>query len=146
MSEPVAIPPTGTARATSTRRREALWVLALSLLAPLVVFRDVWLSRFVQVPGDTSGGRLNAFFIEHSWGWLIRRPVDASLWGLPDFFPHGDNALAYSDPLVSFGPLYWPWRALGLPADVSFALQAGDDKHTTAMGLCESITVTVAGE
>ena len=101
-----------------------LLALALTLLAPLVTFRDVWLSRFVQIPGDVYDGRLNAFFLEHSWGWLIRRPVDSSLWGLPMFFPHGDNTLAYSDPMVSFGPLYWPWRALGLAPDVSFALWA----------------------
>ena len=99
-------------------------MLALSLLAPLVTFRDVWLSRFTQIPGDTYDARLNAFFLEHSWGWLIRRPVDGMLWGLPMFFPHGDNALAYSDAELSFGPLYWPWRALGLPPDTSFALWA----------------------
>lgn len=111
-------------RPGTSARREALLVLALSLLAPLVIFRDVWLSRFTQIPGDTYDGRLNAFFLEHSWGWLIRRPVDGALWGLPMFFPHGDNALAYSDAELSFGPLYWPWRALGLPPDTSFALWA----------------------
>ena len=122
VSEPASTALDERAAGTWGGRREALWVLALSLLAPLVVFRDVWLSRFTQALGDTYDGRLNAFFIEHSWGWLTRRPVDRSFWGLPDFFPHGENALAYSDPMVSFGPLYWPWRAMGLPADVSFAL------------------------
>ena len=124
VAEPASTPTFDAAATPWSGRREALLVLALSLLAPLVVFREVWLSRFTQIPGDTYDGRLNAFFIEHSWGWVTRRPVDSSFWGLPDFYPHGGNALAYSDPMVSFGPLYWPWRALGLPADVSFGLWA----------------------
>ncbi|HEV8241122.1 MAG TPA: hypothetical protein VGS57_17285 [Thermoanaerobaculia bacterium] len=111
-----------TAVLTWAPRREALLIAALSLLASLVTCRAVWLSDFTEIPGDAYDGRLNAFFLEHSWGWLTRRPVDASFWGLPMFFPHGGNALAYSDLMASFGPLYWPWRAIGLQPDVSFAL------------------------
>ncbi len=101
---------------------EALLVAGVALLMTMVTFRDVWLSRFTLIPGDGNDGRLNAFFLEHSWGWISRRAVDSSLWGLPIYFPHGENALAYSDAMVSFGPLYWPWRALGLQPDVSYAL------------------------
>ena len=96
--------------------------IGVALLMTMVTFRDVWLSRFTLIPGDGNDGRLNAFFLEHSWGWISRRAVDSSLWGLPIYFPHGENALAYSDAMVSFGPLYWPWRALGLQPDVSYAL------------------------
>lgn len=105
-------------------RREALLVLALSLLASLVTCRPLWLSRFTEVPGDVYDSRLNNFFLEHSWGWLIRRPVDSSFWGLPMFFPHGENALAFSDAMASYGPLYWVWRALGFEVDTSFSLWA----------------------
>src|SRR4029079_15217900 len=107
-----------------TVRREVWLVLALSLGASLVSCRALWLSRLTEIPGDAYDGRLNNFFLEHSWGWLIRRPVDSSFWGLPMFFPHGGNAIAYSDAMASYGPLYWPWRALGLPPDTSFALWA----------------------
>jgi hypothetical protein len=104
------------------RWREPVLVAAYAVAATLLVFREVWLSGFSRIPGDAYDGRLNAFFVEHSWGWLVRRPLDRSLWGLPIFFPHGGNALAYSDAMVSFGPAYWPWRALGLRDDVAYAL------------------------
>ena len=125
MSQPAADSPVLPAPAPAPSPwREALLVLALSLSAALVTCRALWLSRFTEIPGDAYDGRLNNFFLEHSWGWLIRRPVDSSFWGLPMFFPHGDNALAYSDAMASYGPLYWPWRALGFPPDTSFALWA----------------------
>lgn len=113
-----AIPSPGAAR----HRRDLVAAIAVTLLVPLVAFRDVVLSRFALVPGDVYDGRLNNFFLEHSWGWVSRQPLHRSLWGLPIFFPGGGNALAWSDAMVSFGPLYWPWRALGLPTDTSYQL------------------------
>ena len=95
---------------------------AVGLAAALITFREVLLLGFRVVPGDGYDGRLNAFFLEHSWGWLRGRAIDRPLWSLPMFYPRGQNALAYSDPMVSFGPLYWPWRAAGLPPDVSYTL------------------------
>lgn len=103
-------------------RRDLVVAAAVTLLAPLLVFREVLLSGFARVPGDVNDGRLNAFFLEHSWGWVSGQPLHRSLWGLPDFFPGGGNALAFSDLMVSFGPFYWPWRALGLPHDTSYQL------------------------
>jgi len=108
------------------RERGAAWeaatALAVAVIAPLVVFRAMLLGGLAGIPGDMHDGRLNAFFLEHSWGWVSRQPLHRSLWGLPIFFPGGGNALAYSDAMVAFGPLYWPWRALGLPPDTSYQL------------------------
>jgi hypothetical protein len=108
--------------AVGARWRELAWGAAVTLLAPLVVFRQMLLSGFGLVPGNVEDGRLNAFFLEHTWGWVSGKPLHRSLWGLPIFFPGGGNAVAYSDVMLSFGPLYWPWRALGLPADTSYQL------------------------
>jgi len=103
-------------------RRDLAVAAAVALLAPLLALRDVALSGFAAVPGDVNDGRLNAFFLEHSWGWVSGQRLHRSLWALPDFFPGGGNALAFSDAMVSFGPLYWPWRLLGLAPDTSYQL------------------------
>jgi hypothetical protein len=102
--------------------REIAVALAVAVTAPLVVFRAMLVGGLAGIPGDMHDGRLNAYFLEHSWGWVSRQPLHRSLWGLPMFFPGGGNALAYSDAMVAFGPLYWPWRALGMPPDTSYQL------------------------
>src|SRR5207249_279573 len=53
--------------------------------------------------------------------WLLRRPAHADLWSPPFFHPE-PNVGAYSDVLLSAGPLYWPWRLLGLSPETSFQL------------------------
>jgi hypothetical protein len=77
---------------------------------------------FAGVPGNLEDGRLNAFLLEHSWGFLVQAPGQRHFWGLPAFFPAGDNALAFSDAMFSFGLLYWPWRAVGFLPDTSYQL------------------------
>lgn len=94
----------------------------VACLAALLALRHMVASGFAGVPGDLGDGRLNALFLEHSWGWLVGAPGHERLWGLPAFFPAGDNALAFSDAMLSFGPLYWPWRALGLAPDTSYQM------------------------
>jgi hypothetical protein len=103
-------------------RHDVVIAALVTVLAPLLALRAVVLSGFALVPGDVNDGRLNAFFLEHSWGWLTGQPLHRPLWSLPMFFPGGGNALAFSDPMVSFGPFYWPWRALGMPPDTSYQL------------------------
>jgi hypothetical protein len=75
------------------------------------------LERLLTDLGDT---RLNNYLLEHGWRWMSGEP-GVRLWN-PPFFHPASNTLAYSDLLLSFGPLYWPWRALGLGELLSFQL------------------------
>ncbi len=75
--------------------------------------------RLMQMDdGDT---RFNNYLLEHSYLWLCSAPLHRSLWNPPFFYP-SPNALAYSDVMLSFGPIYWIWRIVGLPPDTSFQL------------------------
>ena len=47
---------------------------------------------------------------------------DISISGARPFFYPVKNAAAYSDVLLSVGPMYWLWRALGASPDLSFGL------------------------
>ena len=51
-----------------------------------------------------------------------------------------------ADPWIHFGMGNNSIEMQLTPGPHTLVVQAGDDKHTTAMGLCESITITVAGE
>ncbi|HSP81190.1 MAG TPA: hypothetical protein VLQ93_21905, partial [Myxococcaceae bacterium] len=42
-------------------------------------------------------------------------------WDMPMFHP-ARNTGAYSEVMLGVGPLYWPWRALGVPADTAYQL------------------------
>ncbi len=95
---------------------------ACALVAALLAFRHMVTGGFSRVPGTVEDGRLTGLFLEHTWGWLAGARGHESLWGLPAFFPAGDNAVAFSDSMLSFGPLYWPWRLLGFAPDTSYQL------------------------
>jgi hypothetical protein len=96
-------------------------VPVLVLLAGLVMaFHPTLWSGFGRLQTDLGDTRLNNYLLEHGWRWLSGDP-GVRLWH-PSFFYPAPNALAYSDLLLSFGPLYWPWRALGLGEVLSFQL------------------------
>lgn len=96
-------------------------VPGLVLVAGLVmVFHPTLFSGFARLQTDLGDTRLNAYILEHGWRWLTRAP-EARLWH-PAFFYPAPDALAYSDLMLSFGPLYWPWRAAGLGEVLSFQL------------------------
>src|SRR5262249_28767940 len=84
-------------------------------------FYPVLFSGFERVPGDPADARLVNYLLEHTWHWLRRDPPHRDLWGPPFFYPE-PNVGAYSDVLLSAGPCYWPWRALGLPPETTFHL------------------------
>src|SRR5438034_10739177 len=87
----------------------------------LLAFYPVLLTGFARIPGDHGDGRLINYLLEHGWRWLCREPLHRQLWDLPIFYPT-PNTGAYSDILISAGPLYWPWRALGLAPETAFQL------------------------
>ncbi len=77
-------------------------------------------SGFSRLQTDLGDTRLNAYLLEHGWLWLTDTP-GVNLWN-PAFFYPAPNTLAFGDLMVSFGPLYWPWRALGSGQVLSFQL------------------------
>ena len=86
----------------------------------LMAFHPTLLSGFGRLQTDLGDTRLNNYLLEHGWRCLSGEP-GVRLWH-PPFFHPAPNALAYSDLLLSFGPLYWPWRAMGLGEVLSFQL------------------------
>lgn len=77
-------------------------------------------SGFAQTQSDSADGRLNNYFLEHGWNWLTFRS-GGGFWDEPFFYP-ARNVGAYSDLMVSFVPLYGPWRVLGFFPDTAMQL------------------------
>jgi len=94
----------------------AAWLLGLGLVAGPMLWTGL---------GVTFGGRgdprLAHYTLEHGYLWLARAPLHRSFWDPPLFYPHA-NVSAFTDVLLGAGPLYWPWRLLGLSPDTSFQL------------------------
>ena len=97
------------------------WILASSvgIVGFLWTLHGVTLSGLTRVPGDIGDSRFNNYVLEHSWRWLLQQPLHSSFWNMPIFYPAA-NTLAYSDLMVSFGPFYWIWRALGLDEGAAY--------------------------
>jgi hypothetical protein len=70
------------------------------------------ISGFARVQGGLGDSRLVNFTLEHSYRWLAGMPLAQNLWSPPIFYPVRDVA-TYTDLLLGFAPLYWPWRLLG---------------------------------
>ncbi len=98
---------------TRTRLLAVCLPLTSLLLGLIFFFHPMIASRFRLVPTDAGDPRLNAYFLEHLWKCLSRAPGKRSLWNPGCGYP-AKNIFAYSDTLMSFEPLYAPWRALGL--------------------------------
>lgn len=107
------------ARAAAPRAR---WPLAPAILGWAVgmglAFRDTVTSRFALVQGEPVDARLVTYLLEHSYRWLTGAAGHASLWSPPIFYP-APNTFAYSESLLSVAPVYWAFRALGLPPDTA---------------------------
>jgi hypothetical protein len=99
-----------------------LAIAAAGLAATLFLGdRQMLLSGLTLTPGDFSDARFINVLLEHSYRWLLREPLHLDLWSPPFLYPLR-NTGAYSDLLVSAGPFYWCWRAVGLAPDSSFQL------------------------
>ena len=84
-----------------------------------MVFRETLFSGGAIQINDAADPRFNEFLLEHSWRWL-RGETAGGLFDLPMGYPTL-NTLAYSEPMFSFGPLYWPFRALGFSTAASYS-------------------------
>ena len=93
-----------------------LWVLGL-----LTAFRPTLRSGFALLqigPGDP---RLIEYMLEHSWRFLLQRPLHTSLWNAPFFYPI-EGVVAYTDPLIGAVAPYALFRLIGLAPGPAFQL------------------------
>lgn len=103
------------------------WKRLLSALIPagalgaglVMAFFPTFGAGFARLQTDLGDTRLNAYLLEHGWLWLTGAP-GIRLWHPAFYYPTPDT-LAFSDLMLSFEPLFWPWRALG--CDVVLGLQ-----------------------
>ncbi len=104
----------------NSRNSGLAWLcLFLGLVAtflPIFVWRGIH-----AVPGDLGDSRLVLFTLEHSYLFVAGDPGHTDFWDPPLFYP-ARNVAAFSDVMLSFAVLYWPWRALGFSPYTSFQL------------------------
>jgi len=91
-------------------------ILGLGLAS---MFHPMIASGFRLMQSDPFDTRFNHYLLEHAYRCLSRAPHVGSLWN-PGFFYPMQNALAFSDTLLSLQPFYAPWRLLGLPPEPAF--------------------------
>jgi hypothetical protein len=96
-------------------------VLALGAAGLIFAHHPMILSGFRRIQTDLADSRLIHYLLEHGYCWFSGVPGHKQFWNPPFFYPVS-NVMAYSDPLVSFGPVYWLYRAFGASPDVSFQL------------------------
>jgi hypothetical protein len=95
--------------------------LAIGCAGLLMVHRPTIFSGFRWLPNSPIDGRLIHYLLEHGYRWVIGQPGHKSLWDPPFFYP-ARNAAAYTDLLLSLGPVYWLWRGMGASPDLSFGI------------------------
>ena len=76
--------------------------------------------KFNYFPGDLGDGRLNLYFLEHSYKFLTFQLAE-SYWDAPFMFPAKDM-LTYSDNLLGSAPFYGIFRLLGFNIFTSYQL------------------------
>jgi hypothetical protein len=98
----------------------------LKFLMPLLVFLIAFicipfaqLDNFSKIPGDIGDARLNNFFLENAFQFLVGN-VD-SIWHL-SFFQPFPFVLGFSDNHFGTSPIYIIARLLSFDADTSFQL------------------------
>jgi len=95
--------------------------VGLYLTGMLLTFYAVFFSGFGRISGDRGDARLVNYLLEHGYRWLQRERLHEDIWSPPFFYPK-PNVGAYSDILLTVGPFYWPWRALGAAPEIAFQL------------------------
>ena len=99
--------------------RKSWLPLIIYLVGIVFTHHPMLFSGMQKVQTNPEDTRLINYLLEHSFQWVRGNSLHRDLWSPPFFYP-APNALAYSDTLLSAGPLYWPWRLAGLPPDTSF--------------------------
>jgi hypothetical protein len=97
------------------------WPLGCWVLGLATAFYPTLLSGFAKVQGDLGDSRLVNFVLEHGYRWLTAKPLAESLSSPPIFHPARGTAF-YTDLMLGFAPLYWPWRWLGATPETAYQL------------------------
>jgi hypothetical protein len=115
--EHAVIPPSRPPRAWS-----GLAILAgVGIGGVLMAHAPMVFSGFRRLQTDLGDSRLIHYLLEHGYLWLRGAPAHREFWSPPIFYP-ARNMAAYTDLMISVGPPYWVYRALGGAPDLSFGL------------------------
>ena len=99
-----------------------LWIpIGFCVVGICFAHHPMLLSGLRRVQIDHEDPRLINYLLEHGYQWLAGNPLHSQLWSPPFFYPVRD-ALAFSDTLLSAGPLYWAVRLVGLHPDTAFQI------------------------
>ena len=99
------------------RRTPPLAFLAVGLM---MAFHPTLLSGLDQIQVFANDSVFNQIVLEHGWMWVHGQSVDG-FWNAPFGYPM-PNLMATCDLFLSFGPLYWIWRALHIEPLTAFSL------------------------
>ncbi len=95
--------------------------LGIGVLGVVMAHYPMIASGFRRIQTDPGDTRLIHYLLEHGYRWMRGEPGHGHLWSPPFFYPAA-NAAAYSDLLLTVGPVYWLWRAVVGSPDVAFGL------------------------
>ena len=99
-------------------RRSIPWFAAC--LGLLMLFGKMFASGMALYPTDPADPRYSEVVFEHSWRWL-HGEVPEGYFELPMGYPV-EHMLAHSEPMLSFAPVYWIFRAATLVPSTSHQL------------------------
>ena len=119
---PLPPPPPRPAAARRAGPWAALLVVAGWAAGMLLDYHPMLLSGLARMQSEWNDTRLQNYFLEHTWRWLVRLPSDAAFWNIPAFYPV-PNTAAY-DGCVSWVKLedsLSPQNARPVPSDDEFA-------------------------
>ena len=98
----------------------AILVLVIGVLGLVMAHHPMLFSGFRRIQTDLRDTRLIHYLLEHGYLWVCGIPEHRTFWNPPIFYPVSNTA-AYSDLLLSVGPVYWLWRAGGASPDLALA-------------------------
>ncbi len=119
MNAPSADAPAGVDR---RRLRSAVLIpIAFWAAGMIVAHHPMIFSGFRLLQQDRFDSRFLHYMLEHGYRWISGDAQHRTFWDPPIFHP-ARNVAAYSETMLGTGPIYWAWRGLGFPPDLSYGL------------------------